>query len=132
MWVRMVIMFQEAKWDLSTYLFYPVSLTPPPPPVIPCTQHVLLFFVQLVVAIDHVHRLKILHRDLKTQNIMMNRKRTILKIGDFGISKVLSSKITSAQTVCAKYWPLTGCVSRVTTIYRFHCISRPPLVVSQG
>ena len=62
-------------------------------------QHILLFFVQLLVAIEHVHKLNILHRDLKTQNVMFNRRRNILKIGDFGISKVLSSKITSAQTV---------------------------------
>ena len=55
--------------------------------------------MQLLVAIEHIHSLNILHRDLKTQNIMLNKKRTVLKIGDFGISKVLSSKITSAQTV---------------------------------
>ena len=59
----------------------------------------LHLFVQLLVAIEHVHSFNILHRDLKTQNVMMNRKRNVLKIGDFGISKVLSSKITSAQTV---------------------------------
>lgn len=62
-------------------------------------QLVLQFFAQLLVAIDHVHSLNILHRDLKTQNVMMNRTRSVLKIGDFGISKVLSTKITSAQTV---------------------------------
>ncbi len=62
-------------------------------------QHILLFFVQLLVAIDHVHKLNILHRDLKTQNVMFNRKSNSLKIWDFGISIVLSSKITSAKTV---------------------------------
>ena len=75
-----------------------IILSPCPPPF-PDTQHVLQFFAQLLVAIDHVHSLNILHRDLKTQNVMMNRSRSVLKIGDFGISKVLSSKITSAQTV---------------------------------
>lgn len=55
--------------------------------------------MQILVAIQHVHSLNILHRDLKPQNIMLNKKRTVVKIGDFGISKVLSSKITSAQTV---------------------------------
>jgi NIMA (never in mitosis gene a)-related kinase len=62
-------------------------------------EHILQLFVQLLVAIEHIHSLNILHRDLKTQNIMLNKKKTVLKIGDFGISKVLSSKITSAQTV---------------------------------
>ena len=40
-----------------------------------------------------------MHRDLKTQNIMLCKKKKVVKIGDFGISKVLSSKITSAKTV---------------------------------
>jgi NIMA (never in mitosis gene a)-related kinase len=55
--------------------------------------------VQLLVAIEHVHSQNILHRDLKTRNVLMNKQRTVLKIGDFGISKVLSTKITSAVTV---------------------------------
>jgi NIMA (never in mitosis gene a)-related kinase len=62
-------------------------------------EHILQLFVQTLVAIEHVHLMNILHRDLKPQNIMLNKKRTVVKIGDFGIAKVLSSKITSAQTV---------------------------------
>lgn len=46
----------------------------------------------------HVHKENILHRDLKTQNILLNKKRKVVKIGDFGISKILSSK-SKANTV---------------------------------
>jgi len=57
------------------------------------------FFTQILVALEHVHSRNIMHRDLKTQNIMLCKKKKVVKIGDFGISKVLSSKITSARTV---------------------------------
>ncbi len=42
----------------------------------------------MALALKHVHQHKILHRDLKTQNIFMTSKGDI-KIGDFGISRVL-------------------------------------------
>ena len=57
------------------------------------------FFAQILVALEHVHSRNIMHRDLKTQNIMLCKKKKVVKIGDFGISKVLSSKITSAKSV---------------------------------
>ena len=52
----------------------------------------------MLLSLQHVHSKQILHRDLKTQNILMDKKREVLKIGDFGISKVLSSK-SKAYTV---------------------------------
>ena len=52
----------------------------------------------MVLSLQHVHSKQILHRDLKTQNILLDKKKEIVKIGDFGISKVLSSK-SKAYTV---------------------------------
>ena len=46
----------------------------------------------MLLSLQHVHMKQILHRDLKTQNILLDKKREVIKIGDFGISKVLSSK----------------------------------------
>ncbi|XP_046891729.1 serine/threonine-protein kinase Nek8 isoform X2 [Hypomesus transpacificus] len=59
---------------------------------------ILHFFVQIVLALYHVHNKLILHRDLKTQNILLDKHQMIVKIGDFGISKILVSK-SKAYTV---------------------------------
>ena len=56
------------------------------------------WFVQLCLALDYVHARKILHRDLKSQNIFLTKCNTV-KVGDFGISKVLESTQDYAMTV---------------------------------
>eukprot|EP00440_Ansanella_granifera_P008569 gb/GFBE01009283.1/.p1 GENE.gb/GFBE01009283.1/~~gb/GFBE01009283.1/.p1 ORF type:complete len:688 (+),score=135.27 gb/GFBE01009283.1/:1-2064(+) len=58
---------------------------------------IMSFHVQLVLALSHIHGHKILHRDLKPLNIFLT-KQLIVKLGDFGISKVLESTTAGAQT----------------------------------
>nr|XP_042901634.1 serine/threonine-protein kinase Nek8 isoform X4 [Parasteatoda tepidariorum] len=61
-------------------------------------EEILKYFGQMVYTLQHVHGKLILHRDLKSQNILLNEKQNVIKIGDFGISKVLTSK-SKAYTV---------------------------------
>jgi len=60
-------------------------------------QQVIDWFVQLCLAMKHVHDRKILHRDLKTQNIFLT-KDNMIKLGDFGIAKVLKNTRDLART----------------------------------
>ena len=54
---------------------------------------------QIALALSEAHNKKIIHRDIKPHNIMMN-KDNMVKVGDFGIAKAVnSSTITSVGAV---------------------------------
>ncbi|XP_059479403.1 serine/threonine-protein kinase Nek8-like [Neocloeon triangulifer] len=58
---------------------------------------VLHIWSQLSAALAHMHSRGVLHRDLKTANVFLTSSLQV-KVGDFGISKVLTSK-AQAQTI---------------------------------
>lgn len=58
---------------------------------------VLDWLIQLVLSLDYVHQRKILHRDVKTQNIFLTAE-SLIKLGDFGIARTLASTYDQAQT----------------------------------
>ncbi|XP_063796688.1 serine/threonine-protein kinase Nek4 [Pseudophryne corroboree] len=61
-------------------------------------SQVVEWFVQIAMALQYLHDLHIMHRDLKTQNIFLT-KSDIIKVGDMGIARVLESKYDMASTL---------------------------------
>ena len=60
-------------------------------------EKIMQLFIQLALAIKFIHDRKILHRDLKCQNVFLTKSGDV-KLGDFGISKVLDSTLQMCKT----------------------------------
>lgn len=61
-------------------------------------NEILDTFMQICLAIKHIHDKKIIHRDLKSANIFL-MKSGLVKLGDFGISKGFKNTWDKASTV---------------------------------
>ena len=55
------------------------------------------WFTQICLGMKHIHDRKVIHRDLKGQNIFLTQ-RGFVKIGDLGIAKVLNATLQKART----------------------------------
>lgn len=60
-------------------------------------EEILKDFIQLALAVKYIHDKKILHRDLKVQNVFLMKDGTV-KLGDFGIARVLEHTFQLCKT----------------------------------
>ena len=60
---------------------------------------------QLVSGLKYMHEKRILHRDLKTQNIFMTSRPQLVKIGDLGIAKVMTTHNQTVVGTCSYISP---------------------------
>ncbi|NXH68825.1 NEK5 kinase, partial [Hydrobates tethys] len=61
-------------------------------------DQILSWFVQISLGLKHIHDKKILHRDVKAQNIFLSNNGKIAKLGDFGVARQLNSTMEFAHT----------------------------------
>ncbi|XP_017657234.2 serine/threonine-protein kinase Nek5 isoform X1 [Nannospalax galili] len=61
-------------------------------------DQILGWFVQISLGLKHIHDRKILHRDIKAQNIFLSKNGMVAKLGDFGIARVLNTSMELART----------------------------------
>jgi len=62
-------------------------------------DQIMGWFVQLCLALQYIHSEKVLHRDLKTSNIFLSEGGSVIKLGDFGISRILEGTTEAAVTI---------------------------------
>ncbi|PSN37759.1 hypothetical protein C0J52_13190 [Blattella germanica] len=60
-------------------------------------------FIQLLRAVAHLHDNWILHRDLKTSNLLLSHKG-ILKVGDFGLAREYGSPLKAYTPIVVTLW----------------------------
>ncbi|CAG9802407.1 unnamed protein product [Chironomus riparius] len=80
---------------------------------------------QLMRAVAHLHDNWILHRDLKTSNLLLSHKG-ILKVGDFGLAREYGSPLKEYTSVVVTLWYrspelLLGCKEYSTPIDVWSC-----------
>ncbi|XP_030023427.2 serine/threonine-protein kinase Nek8 [Manduca sexta] len=68
-------------------------------------KEILFYFCQVLLGVNYIHKLNIIHRDLKAENILLTGKYGVLvKIGDFGISKMLASVKKTSTVIGTPYY----------------------------
>ncbi|XP_034429189.1 serine/threonine-protein kinase Nek5 isoform X2 [Hippoglossus hippoglossus] len=78
-------------------------------------EQIVSWFIQICLGLKHIHDRKILHRDVKTQNIFLSNGGMKVKLGDFGIARMLNNTMELART----------CVGTPSYISPEICESRP-------
>ena len=92
-----VMDYADGKFRFCNYIYFPVGgnlgdkikegkasgkLLP--------EEQVLNWFTQIVLPMKHVHDRKIIHRDIKSQNVFLT-KSGMAKLGDFGAARVMNN-----------------------------------------
>lgn len=60
---------------------------------------VLRIVARVARALEHAHRQGVLHRDVKPGNVLVDLSRDVVKLGDFGVARVLDAERTRTGVV---------------------------------
>jgi serine/threonine protein kinase len=91
--VTMILEFCD--WDLDRYIKSERERL--------SRSEIISFIHQLLLALDYVHANHIIHRDVKPQNVLVNRRKE-LKLGDFGLARSTSIPVGSLSTEVITIW----------------------------
>ena len=59
------------------------------------------YLLQLFAGLQHIHRQSLIHRDVKPENVFITNNRETIKIGDFGLSREMTTDALTMQVSAA-------------------------------
>ncbi|KAI6709558.1 negative regulator of the PHO system [Marssonina coronariae] len=94
---KLMLVFEYMDKDLKKYMDTVGDRGALPPATIKSFMH------QLLLGIDFCHTNRVLHRDLKPQNLLINNKGQ-LKLGDFGLARAFGIPVNTFSNEVVTLW----------------------------
>lgn len=92
---KLILAFEYMEKDLKKYMKTKVRLSP---------ATIKNFAHQLCVGIEACHANRIIHRDIKPQNLLIDQRTARLKIADFGLARAFSLPIPKYTHEVVTVW----------------------------
>jgi len=89
------LVFEYVKYDMKKYLKAKGSP--------PSEDTVKKFIYQLIAGLEYCHKHRILHRDLKPQNLLIDEEGN-LKLADFGLARAIGLPINTITHEVVTLW----------------------------
>ena len=94
---KLMLVFEHMDGDLKKYMDANGVKGALQPPVVKS------FMYQLLKGIDFCHKNRVLHRDLKPQNLLINNQGA-LKLGDFGLARAFGIPVNTFSNEVVTLW----------------------------
>mmetsp|Transcript_17223 Transcript_17223/g.48052 ORF Transcript_17223/g.48052 Transcript_17223/m.48052 type:complete len:482 (-) Transcript_17223:384-1829(-) len=94
---RIYLVFEFLDLDLKKYMDTHPRLQQDP-------QLIKYYLFQMIRGIAYCHAHRILHRDLKPQNLLIDRQRNILKLADFGLARAFGIPVRAYTHEVVTLW----------------------------
>jgi glycogen synthase kinase 3 beta len=63
-----------------------------------------IYSYQMFHALFYLEIINVCHRDIKPQNVLVNREKKLLQLCDFGSAKKLEKGVTNVAYICSRYY----------------------------
>eukprot|EP00271_Cylindrocystis_brebissonii_P019240 TRINITY_DN5788_c0_g1_i1.p1 TRINITY_DN5788_c0_g1~~TRINITY_DN5788_c0_g1_i1.p1 ORF type:complete len:303 (+),score=40.48 TRINITY_DN5788_c0_g1_i1:286-1194(+) len=94
---RLYLVFEVLDMDLKKHLEVRPEI---------CGNHPLVksYLYQILSGLAYVHNHRILHRDLKPQNLLVDQRRNIIKLADFGLARAFGIPVKGFTHEVVTLW----------------------------